>query len=186
MMKRFVLAALAATTLAGPVLAQDFHRDRQELHNDRHELRNDRQELRGDRRELRQDVRDGDHREFRRDAREFERDRRDFRGDRRDFRGDRRDWRDDRHDDRRDWRWDRDRFHGGGYAYPRGYGYRSWGVGINLAPVYFGQRYWINDYGRYQLGAPAYGTRWVRVGPDALLIRIRDGFILRAVRGLYY
>jgi hypothetical protein len=36
-------------------------------------------------------------------------------------------------------------------------------------------------------GAPAgWGARWVRVGPNALLIRINNGRILRAVRKIYW
>ena len=177
MPRKAMLAALAATTMAGPVLAQDWHHDRRELRGDRAELRGDRQELRGD-------IRNGDRGEFRRDAREFRDDRREFRDDRRDFRGDRRDFRDG--DRRADWRWDQTRYRWNGYAYPRGYGYRTWGIGAPIDRVFWGSRYWINDWGSYRLSAPYAGTRWIRVGPDALLIRIYDGRVVRAVRGIYY
>ena len=121
--------------------------------------------------------------------------------DRRDDRRD--DWRDDRHDGRRDDRrydnrgghdrdyrydssWNGARYRGPAYAYPRGYGYQSWGVGYRLPQAYFGNRYWIGNPGYYRL-PPAYrGTRWVRVGPDALLIDRRSGYVVRAVRGLYW
>ena len=127
------------------------------------------------------DERDG-RRDYRDDRREWRDDRQDFRGDRRDWRDDRRDWRNDRRDD---WRWSGARYRGPAYQYPRGYGYQPWGVGYRLPPAYVGQRFWIADPGFYRLPRAGWGTRWVRVGPDALLIG-RDGIILRAVRGLYW
>ena len=123
---------------------------------------------------------DRDWRDQRRDDRHEWRD--DRRDDRRDWREDRRDWRDDRRDD---WRSSGARYRGPVYNYPRGYGYRPWDVGYRLPPAYFDQRYRIADPGYYRLPRAGWGTRWVRVGPDALLIG-RDGIILRAVRGLYW
>ncbi len=187
MLRKVILAALAATTLAGPVLAQDWHRDHQDQRGDRAEVRGDRAQVRGDRQELRGDVREGNRGEFRRDAGQYRDDRRELQGDRRDFRGDVRDGRRDFRDDRRaDWRWDQNRYRWNGYAYPRGYGYQAWGVGALIDRAFWGQRYWINDWGSYRLSAPYAGTRWIRVGPDALLIRIYDGRVVRAVRGIYY
>ena len=55
--------------------------------------------------------------------------------------------------------------------------------GAFLLRAFFGGNYWIGNPGYYQL-APAYGgTRWIRVGPDALLIRGYDGYV---VRGIFY
>lgn len=156
-MKKLLLAGLAGVFLAGPVLADD-HDGGWRGHRDEH------------------------------------------RGDRRDE--DRGGWRDDRHDDRRggwdrddrrrgygngpDSRWDGPRYRGAADYYPQGYGYRSWGVGYRLPQVYFGGRYFIGNPDYYRL-PPAYGgTRWIRVGPDALLIRLGDGIVLRAIRGLYW
>ncbi len=85
-----------------------------------------------------------------------------------------------------DWRWDGARYRGPAFIHPQGYAYRPWGPGYRLPPAYFSSRYYIGNPGYYRL-PPAYvGTRWIRVGPDALLIRIGDGIILRAVRGLYW
>lgn len=125
-------------------------------------------------------------------------DRREWRDDRRD---DRREWREDRRDDRRYWRnarrdyvrdfrrhdshWAGPRYRGA-YAYPRGYGYQAWGVGYRLPRAYFSSQNYILDPGYYRLPPGFSGTRWVRVGPDALLIRLADRAILRAVRGLYW
>ena len=85
-----------------------------------------------------------------------------------------------------DWRWNGARYRGQGYIYPRGFGYQAWGVGYRLPPAYFGGGYWIGNPGYYRLPPAYYGTRWVRVGSDALLIRLGDGLILQAVRGLYW
>jgi Ni/Co efflux regulator RcnB len=128
------------------------------------------------------------------------------REDRREWREDRREWREDRRDWQRgnfgrgnwqrndwrygnwrnnDWRWQGTRYRGPVYVHPYGYNYRPWNIGYRLPPAYFGQRYWIGDPGYYRL-PPAYrGTRWVRVGPDALLISVHNGVVVRAVRGLY-
>ncbi len=129
-------------------------------------------------------------------AQDWRDDRRDRRDDRREWRQDRRDWRDDRRyyraarqdfrQDRRDFRWNGPRYRGGYYGYPRGYGYQQWGVGYAVPRAYFGQRYWVNDWGRYRLARPWGGTRWVRVGPDALLINVGNGLVVQAVRGLWW
>ena len=162
MMRHLILGLMAATMVAGPVLAND---------------------RRDDRREWRDDRRD---------------DRRDWRDDRRD---DRRDWRDDRRDDRRDWyrdqrqwqriarddwRWSGKRYRGPAFVYPRGYAYQPWGVGYRLPPGYFARPYWVNDFGAYRLPPPHRGARWVRVGPDALMISLGDGVVIQAVRGLWW
>ncbi len=84
-----------------------------------------------------------------------------------------------------DARWDGARYHGWAYRHPRGYAYRSWGVGIRLPAPYLGRPYWIGNPVYYRLPVAGYGARWIRVGPDALLVRIGDGFVIRAVRGLY-
>ena len=170
-MRKFILATIAVASLAAPLAAQA---QPGELRHDRGEIRQDRGELRGDRRELREDRRDGDRREFRDDRREFRDDRRDLRGDRRDFRDDRRD------------AYRGERFRAGSYYHPRGYGYRSWNTGAYLPRAYWGQRYWIGNPVGYRLDYARSGTRWIRVGPDALLIRTYNGSVIRVVRNLFY
>ncbi len=117
------------------------------------------------------------------DPRDYRYDRHEFRQDRRDFREDRRDYRQDRRDDRR---WDGPRYRGSAYAHPRGFAYRPYGLGYRLPPAYFGRGYWIGNPGYFRLPPAGWGARWVRVGPDALLIRVSNGLILRAVRGIYW
>ncbi|MGE3867476.1 MAG: hypothetical protein AB7G04_11230, partial [Hyphomonadaceae bacterium] len=96
-MKKILLAAAAAVTLAGPLAATEAYADR-----------GDRRELRDDRREMRQDLRRGDYREYRQDRREYARDTRDAR----------RDWR----DDRRGARWEGARHNGYWYRNAWHYG----------------------------------------------------------------
>lgn len=165
-MRRIILTALLLATGATPLLAQvppaatrDYRPDQRPF---------DRRDARDDRREIRDDRRD---------------DRRDFRDDRRDDRRDRREWRDDRrgYGDR-----DRDaRYRGPAFYHPSGYGYRYYGPGARVPRAYFSSRYFI-DPAPYRLPAVYGGTRWVRLGPDALLVRLRDGVVVRSVRGIFY
>ena len=99
------------------------------------------------------------------------------------------DWRQDR---RYDWRSYRsrygDRYRMGRYYAPRGwsYGYRSFSTGIFLNSLLFSNNYWINDPWSYRL-PPAYGTlRWVRYYDDALLVDIRDGYVVDVIRDFFW
>jgi len=126
------------------------------------ELRDDRRDVRQERQELREAQRYGD--------------RRDVREQRRDVRDARQELREDR----------RDRFQAGRYDYPRGQSYRAWDRGAYVPRAYWGQRYWIGNPGAYRLGFARPGTRWVRVGPDALLILTRNGAVIDVVRNRFY
>ncbi len=83
-------------------------------------------------------------------------------------------------------------WHGGGrfrapyYRYPSGWGYRYWGFGSFLPEVFLAPDYTIGDYWDYGLPAPPPGYHWIRVGPDALLVRYGDGYVLDAAYGLFY
>lgn len=127
-------------------------------------------ELRDDRRELRREYRDLQ------DARRFGN-----RGEIREERGELRDAKREYREDLRERRYD-----GGRYVYPRGYAYRYWGNGAYLPRAYWIDRYYIGRPAIYGLPGPYRGVRWMRVGPDALLIRVRTGQIIRVVRNLYY
>lgn len=194
-MRKLILSALLLT-VAVPAFAQEPPRDANIERRDG--------DHRGDNRGG--DHRDGDHRDGdnRGDNRGGDYRGGDYRdGDRRD--GDHRDWNRGgdnrgyaqgyRQGERHEWRDDRRNFQvGEGYGrwraapfyYPRGYGYRYYAPGAFLPRVFFGGNYWIGNPGYYQL-PPAYGgTRWIRVGPDALLIRGYDGYVVRVIRGIFY
>lgn len=94
-----------------------------------------------------------------------------------------------RNDHRYDWHNYRDHhrnvFHLGVYFDPFGYGYRSFGIGFQLAPAYFGQNYWI-DPGMYQLPYPPPGTQWVRYWNDALLVDMYTGEVVDVIHNFFW
>ncbi len=166
-MRTLILGLVAATLTIGPAMAQDRT-------NWREDRRENRQDYREDRRDARQD--------FREDRREFREDRRDFRGDRRDFYRDQRRW---RAVGQNDWRWAGPRYGGPAWVAPRGVRYQPWNVGYRVPPAFAARQYWVANPGFYQLQPAWRGTRWVRYGPDALLIRTRDGVVVQVVRSLW-
>lgn len=98
-------------------------------------------------------------------------------------------WRDDR---RYDWRGYRarygDQYRIGRYYAPRGwnYGYRQVSIGFFLSSMLYANNYWLNDPWSYRL-PPAYGTlRWVRYFDDALLVDVRDGYVVDVIRDFFW
>ena len=98
-------------------------------------------------------------------------------------------WRQDR---RYDWNSYRSRnanqFRMGRYYAPRGwdYGYRRFSVGITLSSLLYANNFWLNDPYAYRL-PPAYGTlRWIRYYDDALLVDIRDGYVVDVINGFFW
>lgn len=75
---------------------------------------------------------------------------------------------------------------GPAFRYPHGYQYRRWTVGLFLPAVFFSSYYYYNDYWRLGLGAPPYGYRWVRYGPDLLLVEVRSRRVVDVVYGAFY
>ena len=78
------------------------------------------------------------------------------------------------------------RYHWHAYHRPHGWYYRHWSYGQFLPRGWWTRNYWITDWGTFGLLAPPTGYVWVRVGPDAMLIDIYTGEIVRAVYGLFY
>lgn len=186
---------------------QDWREGRRE---DRREWRQDQRDWRDARRDDHRERRE-ERRDWRDDRREDRRDWRDARGDRLEHRHDGwrdgRDWRDgrsrviirDRWTDQRRWdpRWRHDhRYDWERYRYrhrhiyrmpryyaPRGwdYGYSRFSIGIFLGAPLYARGYWIDDPWYYRL-PPAYGyLRWVRYYDDALLVDIRDGYVVDVI-----
>ena len=98
-------------------------------------------------------------------------------------------WRQDR---RYDWQSYRsrygDRYRMGRYYAPRGwdYGYNRVSIGIFLNSLLFADNYWIDDPWSYRL-PPAYGTlRWVRYYDDALLVDVRDGYVVDVIHDFFW
>jgi Ni/Co efflux regulator RcnB len=59
------------------------------------------------------------------------------------------------------------------FVWPRGFSYRRWSRGAILPSLLFASQFWFNDWGMAGVGAPPPGRRWVRSGPDLLLVNIR-------------
>ncbi|QJR01661.1 hypothetical protein HH800_05290 [Sphingobium yanoikuyae] len=76
--------------------------------------------------------------------------------------------------------------HGPAFRYPRGYSYRRWTVGLFLPAIFFSTAYYYDDYWRMGLGAPPYGYRWIRYGPDMLLVDVRSRRVVDVVYGAFY
>ncbi|URD59637.1 RcnB family protein [Sphingomonas sp. KRR8] len=109
---------------------------------------------------------------------EIRHDRREVREDRRELRQDRRELRRDQREMRRDRR--------SAYVAPyAGWRYRPVVVGYQLRPAFWGNRYVVNDYGRWNLARPGVNQRWVRYGDDLLLVNARNGRVLRVIHNRY-
>ncbi|MDH7640793.1 RcnB family protein [Sphingomonas oryzagri] len=76
--------------------------------------------------------------------------------------------------------------HRPGWQYPRGYSYRRWTIGLLLPHLFLSSRYYFDDYANYGFGPPPYGCRWVRYGPDLLLVDVRTGRIRDVIYGAFY
>lgn len=69
------------------------------------------------------------------------------------------------------------------YHYPHGYArYRRWHIGAVLPAILFGSQYYFQDYRMFGLYAPPLHYRWVRYGPDLILVNNHTGH----VRDIHY
>ena len=76
--------------------------------------------------------------------------------------------------------------HGSPFIYPRGWAYRSWGVGAVLPPLFLAPEYYYSDWAALGLDPPPPGTQWVRYGPDLLLVDVGTGNVIQVVPGVFY
>ncbi len=100
-------------------------------------------------------------------------------------------WRESwRRDRRYDWRTYREGhrglFRAAAYVDPFGWGYRSISHGSRLDPVYYSGRYALSDPWSFRLPLAPPGYRWVRYFDDALLIDVRGGEVVDALRDLFW
>ena len=72
------------------------------------------------------------------------------------------------------------------YRYPPGFAYRRWLSGAILPPVFLSGSYFYDNYPALGLGPPPPGYRWVRYGPDLLLVSVATGRIADVVDGAFY
>jgi Ni/Co efflux regulator RcnB len=76
--------------------------------------------------------------------------------------------------------------HGRPYRYPDGYRYRRWTVGLTLPAIFLTAAYFFDDAYQMGLGGAPYGYRWVRYGPDLLLVQLGTGRIVDVIYGAFY
>lgn len=76
--------------------------------------------------------------------------------------------------------------HGPAWRYPPGYRYRRWTIGVFLPALFLSSAYYYNDYRRMGLESAPYGCRWVRYGPDLLLVEVRTRRIVDVIYGAFY
>jgi Ni/Co efflux regulator RcnB len=71
------------------------------------------------------------------------------------------------------------------YYYPRGYAYRRWTAGLILPAVFLTSAYFYDSYAVVGLPPPVPGARWVRYGPDLLLVDLATGQVLDVAYGVF-
>jgi Ni/Co efflux regulator RcnB len=76
--------------------------------------------------------------------------------------------------------------HGPAFRYPAGFSYRLWVTGEILPPVFLTSAYFYDDYATLGLAPPPAGYRWVRYGPDVVLVNVTSGRIADTVDGVFY
>jgi Ni/Co efflux regulator RcnB len=59
-------------------------------------------------------------------------------------------------------------------------------VGLLLPRLFLSSAYYYDGWGPMGVGAPPPGYRWVRYGPDLLLVQVRTGRIAETIYGAFY
>ncbi len=183
-MKKFLLAAVALATAAGPIAASadppggtpPGHQ--REWRDDKHELKEDRREYHEDRHDAGRHVTPAEAHELARDRAEVGHDRRELRYDRHQANT----WR-----DRAEWR----SYRGvrSGYWYAPGYGYYpqthgyTWRRGAYVPRAY--RSYYVQDPYYYGLSAPPRGYRWVYADGNFVLMALASGLIASVILNGY-
>lgn len=80
----------------------------------------------------------------------------------------------------------RRRFRAPAYRPPPGFFARRWSWGMMLPSLFWARQFWLTDFALFDLPPPPFGTVWVRVGEDALLIDQSSGMIITVAYGVFY
>jgi Nickel/cobalt transporter regulator len=78
------------------------------------------------------------------------------------------------------------RMHLAPFVYPHGWGYRRWGIGMILPPLFLAPAYYYADWAAMGLPPPDPGSQWVRYGPDLLLVNLATGQVVDVIYGAFY
>jgi Ni/Co efflux regulator RcnB len=78
------------------------------------------------------------------------------------------------------------RYRGPAFHYPRGYSYRRWATGALLPGLFLSSVYYFDNWRTLGIGAPPPGRRWVRYGPDLLLVNVRTRRVEDTIYGAFY
>jgi hypothetical protein len=72
------------------------------------------------------------------------------------------------------------------FRYPHGFAYRRWTIGLLLPSLFLSSAYYYDDYAALGVGPPPHGYRWVRYGPDLLLVQKHTRRIVDVIYGAFY
>ena len=75
---------------------------------------------------------------------------------------------------------------GPAFHYPRGYAYRRWAVGAFLPGIFLGANYFFDDWRGLGINRPPPGRRWVRYGPDLVLVNVRTRRVDDVIPDVFY
>jgi len=78
------------------------------------------------------------------------------------------------------------RYRAPAFRYPRGYSYRRWASGALLPGLFLSSLYYFDDWRMLGITAPPPGRRWVRYGPDLLLVNVRTRRVEDVIYGAFY
>lgn len=136
----------------------------------RAELRHDKRDIKEQKRDVREAKRSGDRQEIRQEKR-------DVRQARQEYREDLSDYRRYRADHRTAFR---------ASAWKSNLNYRAFARGARVPAAYYAPRYAIGNYQAYRLPTPRANQRWVRNYNDVLLVNVRTGVVVQAIRNFYW
>jgi len=72
------------------------------------------------------------------------------------------------------------------FRYPPGYAYRRWSIGTFLPGLFLGSSYYYDDWRMLGIDRPPPGRRWVRYGPDLLLVNLRNRRVEDVIYNVFY
>jgi Ni/Co efflux regulator RcnB len=77
------------------------------------------------------------------------------------------------------------RIRGPAFIYPPGYVYRRWTAGLLLPAIFLSATYYYDGYASLGLSPPPPGYRWVRYGPDLVLVNLATGRVADVAYGVF-